>query len=120
MTKEQEAIAKILRLDGKSISEVAAHLKVQEKDVEPVFYRKKYTKSLIGFETTKYFRLDQWMKERGMTRVMFADKSGVNYSTLCKIMSDSVDISKSHIDKILKFTGLTYEEAFGKEGDIYD
>ena len=96
---------------------MAEYLGVPEKDVAPVFSMKKYTLSVIGFETTKFIRLDQWMRQNGMTRVMFADKSGVNYSTLCNIMNGSVDASKKHIDKILKFTGLTYEEAFRVEVD---
>ena len=115
LTKEQEVLARMRRLDGKSIAEVAAYLGVPEEDVAPVFSMKKYTQSIIGFETTKFIRLDQWMRHNGMTRVMFADKSGINYSTLCNIMNGSVDASKKHIDKILKFTGLTYEEAFWGE-----
>ena len=118
MTNEQEVLSRILRIDGKSISEVAECLGIPESELEPIFSRRKYTKSIIGFETTKYLHLDRWMRQRGITRVMFAEKSGINYSTLCNIMSDSVDISKRNIDKILKFTGLTYEEAFWK-GENY-
>ena len=73
LTKEQEVLARMRRLDGKSIAEVAEYLGVPEEDVAPVFSMKKYTLSVIGFETTKFIRLDQWMRQNGMTRVMFAN-----------------------------------------------
>ena len=120
MTKEQEVLARMMRLDGKSAKEVAEHLNLPEEDVSHVFSVKKYKRALIGFETTKYHNLDRWMRHHCMTRAMVAKKAGISYSTLCNIMKGDVDVSKKYIDKLLKFTGLTYEEAFGKEGDIYD
>ena len=117
MTNEQEAIAKIMRLDGKSVNQVAAHLGVPEKDVQELYWRKKYKKSIIGFQNSRYIRLDRWMREHGMSRTMFAQKSGIHISTLASIMNDEVDFSKSSIDKILKTTGLTYEEAFQRSDE---
>lgn len=114
LTKEQEVLARMMRLDGKSVKQVAERLKVDEDDVSHVYCVKKYTRSLVGFDSPKYYGLDRWMRHHGMTRVMVADKSGITYSTLCNIMNGDVDVSKKYIDKLLKFTGLTYEEAFGE------
>lgn len=112
MTKEQEAKASILRLDGKTPKEAAKILGVPERDVESVYYKKRYKRSLVGFEATKYVGLDQWLRYHGLTRTQFADKCGIHPSTMTAIMLGSHDFSKSYIDKILKATGLTYEEAF--------
>ncbi|MBR4934481.1 MAG: helix-turn-helix transcriptional regulator [Anaerotignum sp.] len=114
ITKEQEILVRMMRLDGKSVRDVAEVLKLSEDDVSHVYCAKRYKRSMIGFDTTRHYGLDRWMRHHGMTRVMVADKSGITYSTLCNIMNGDVDVSKKHIDKLLKFTGLTYEEAFGE------
>lgn len=118
MTKEQEILARMRRLDGKSISEVSERLGIPEEEVATVYSMVRYKKSIIGSERTKYIRLDQWMRQNGVTRTMFANKVGIHYATLCNIMDNDVDVCKRHIDKILKYTGLTYEEAFGVGGEL--
>jgi len=115
---KQEIQVQLLRLDGKTVMEAAKITGLPEEEIEDIYYRKKHKKSIIGFENTKYLRLDRWMREHGMTRTKFAEKCGIHQSTLASIMNDEVDFGKRSIDKILKTTGLTYEEAFGTEGEI--
>lgn len=115
MNKEQEAKAMILRLDGKTPKEAAHILGVPEREVESLYYKKRYKRSIVGFEATKYIGLDQWMRYHGLTRTQFADKCGIHPSTMTAIMLDNHDFGKSYIDKILKATGMTYEEAFKEE-----
>ena len=117
MNQEQEVRARILRLSGKNPHEAAKILGVPEEDVERVYYGKRRYNSIVGYERTVYFRLDRWMRENNMTRTMFAQKSGIHISTLTSIMRDDVDFSKRSIDKILKLTGLTYEEAFQRNDE---
>ena len=117
MTKNQEIRAHLLRLDGKNVMEIAKILGVPEDEVASISNQKRYKQSVAGSENAKYINLDRWMREHGITRAMFADKSGINYSTLNMIIGGKTDFSKSSIDKILKATGLTYEEAFKEEVD---
>lgn len=42
----------------------------------------------------------------------FADKCGISPSTMSRFLNGNTDIRKKNIDKILKVTGLTYEECF--------
>ena len=42
----------------------------------------------------------------------FADKCGAP-STMSRFLNGKTDIQKRNIDKILKVTGMTYEECFG-------
>lgn len=112
MTKNQEIRAQLLRLDGKNVMEIAQILGVPEDEVANISNQKRYKQSVVGSENAKFINLDRWMRENGITRSMFADKSGINYSTLNMIIAGKTDFGKSSIDKILKTTGLTYEEAF--------
>ena len=120
MTDQQEVMARMLRLDGKSSAEVAERLGVPESEVMSVYCKRKYNRSIVGSETTKYVNLDRWMRTHGMSRVMFADKCGIHPSTLNMILLDATDFGKSSIDKILRATGLTYEVAFAEGGERND
>lgn len=48
----------------------------------------------------------------GMSIRGFAEKCGIAPSTMCRFLNGKTDIQKKNIDKILKVTGLTYEECF--------
>lgn len=42
----------------------------------------------------------------------FANKCNVAPSTMSRFLNGKTDIQKKNIDKILKVTGMTYEECF--------
>ena len=42
----------------------------------------------------------------------FAAKCDIPSSVMCRFLNGNTDIRKKNIDKILKVTGLTYEECF--------
>ena len=42
----------------------------------------------------------------------FASKCDIPSSVMCRFLNGKTDIRKKNIDKILKVTGLTYEECF--------
>lgn len=69
-------------------------------------------------EKIKYNGLKKWMKQSNFSIAKLVKESGCmdihSYSTSCKYLQGSPSMSIDFIRKILRFTGLTFEEAFGE------
>ena len=63
----------------------------------------------------KYPRIEDYIGIEGMSLREFADKCGIAASTMSRFLNRKTDIQKRNIDKILKVTGLSYEECFAEE-----
>ena len=63
----------------------------------------------------KYPRIEDYIGIEGMSLREFADKCGIAVSTMSRFLNGKTDIQKRNIDKILKVTGLSYEECFAEE-----
>ena len=59
-----------------------------------------------------YPAIGKYMKDHGLTNRKLALNAGINYVALYYVLNGKHEPSKSTIDKILAYTGLTYEEAF--------
>ena len=60
----------------------------------------------------KYISIESYMKTQGISLHEFAKICGIAPSTMSRFLSGKTDIQKSNIDKILKVTGMSYEECF--------
>lgn len=69
----------------------------------------------IGEPMGKYISIETYMRTQGISLQEFANRCGIAPSTMSRFLSGKTDIQKSNIDKILKETGMDYEECF-KEG----
>ena len=67
-----------------------------------------------GYRKTeiKYKAIEKWLHENCLTTRRFSELSGINYVSLYYILTGRNDPNKKSIDRILKATGLTYEQAF--------
>lgn len=66
-----------------------------------------------------YPGLNRWMRKNDMSTRELSRKLDMCNQTVYRWLKGDVDIRKYGIDKILRLTGMTYEEAFGdprKEG----
>lgn len=63
----------------------------------------------------KYPRIEKYIGIEGMSLREFSKKCGIAASTMSRFLNGKTDIQKRNIDKILKVTGLTYEECFSEE-----
>lgn len=63
----------------------------------------------------KYWRIEKYIIDKGMSLRGFAAKCGIPSSVMCRFLNGQTDIRKSNIDKILKATGMSYEECFKEE-----
>lgn len=60
----------------------------------------------------KYISIETYMRTQGISLREFANRCGIAPSTMSRFLSGKTDIQKSNIDKILKETGMGYEECF--------
>lgn len=106
---EKQGITQIIYLCGQS-----------EKIILPMFLDIKRIKDCgykgdsveISENMGKYISLENYMISQGISLREFADRCGIAPSTMSRFLNGKTDIQKSNIDKILKVTGLTYEECF--------
>ncbi|MGN0464921.1 MAG: helix-turn-helix domain-containing protein [Lachnospiraceae bacterium] len=66
-----------------------------------------------------YPTLEKYIIDNNLSINEFGRLCGVTDSTMCRYLSGKICPNKKSIDKILKATGLKYEDAF-MEGDRFD
>lgn len=64
----------------------------------------------------KYPALEGYMIDHNLSLRAFSRKCGICDTGLCRFLRGESGINKITIDKILRATGMTYEECF-REGD---
>ena len=62
-----------------------------------------------------YPGLKLWMQRNGWNTCRIAQEAGVHYNTLYQNMRGNTEMKMYTIRRILKSTGLTFEQAFGEE-----
>ena len=65
-----------------------------------------------GKGNMKYWRIEKYIIDKGMSLRGFAAECDIPSSVMCRFLNGKTDIQKRNINKILKVTGLTYEECF--------
>lgn len=111
MTKEQKIEAYSMRLDGVPIRKIAEKYGVSYQCIQQLFpgirkdYREKY-KSCI------YPNIVKFLIKNSMSINELAKRCNLSYVGLHDFLNGG---KKKTVDKILKATGMTYEEAFAEE-----
>ena len=77
---------------------------------------REYTR-LVENKKIKYKGLRDWILQEQITISKMARDIGTNYVTLYYILNGHNDPRKNSIDRILNYTGLTYEQAFAVNDD---
>lgn len=70
----------------------------------------------IGGCGMKFPEIEKYISKNNISLRDFSKRCGMPVSTMSRIVNGKVDVQKSSIDKILKTTGMSYEECF-KEGE---
>ena len=116
---DRNLVMKYLTEDQMSYAEVARKLGVSRQAVHQcVRYKRKGHFHTIDETRCIYKGLRDWMNQNevNITALSLMCKMEQCYPTMLRYLSGASEIKKSAIDKILKATGLTYEQAFGKGG----
>ena len=115
MTKEQLTKAFELRVDGLTYDEIAEHMGVSRQAVHEALHRamdngRVYAKCV-------YPGLRRWMIDHNISRrqLALALRPGVKPGWLYYKLEGRFRLSMGDVKAILKYTGMTFEEAFGEE-----
>lgn len=110
MTKEQKIEAYKMLLDGCTMQEVGNKFGVSRQRIQQIFPNNRG-------ENYNYIypNIAKWMRENHVPASVFAESVGVVPGTFSTWMRGLYDPKKYYIDRILKITGMKYEEAFSLE-----
>lgn len=68
----------------------------------------------------KYLGIEKYIGIEGISLREFAKMCDMSVSTMSRFVNKKTDIKKSNIDKILKVTGMSYEECFAEEREVVE
>ena len=117
MTRDQKIEAFTMRIDGYSYREIADKMGISKQAVQDTLKR---CLSRGGWdqafcEKCVYPNIFKYMQDHKINLSEFSTSTGIVYSNLSKFLKGASNPSQASIDKILKATGMTYEEAFWRE-----
>ena len=119
ITREIKMQMFCMHLDGMTLYEIAKGTGYSVEEVaNAINIKARRSKHHYGWI---YPGLEAWMGKNRITLQMFGDMCGVDATHVHKWLTGKYSITKANIDKILRATGMTYEEAFGdprKESEI--
>lgn len=113
MTIEDKVKAYEMRLQGYTLQEIADRFHVSRQRIQALLPGKVEERNL-NFKVV-YPNLRTFFKEHEVREKDLSQALGVSRNTMGKWMRGADCMTKSGIDKLLSFTGLSYEEAFAKE-----
>ena len=117
MTIDQKVEAYRMRLEGATLQSIADTFEVSlewVRQIVPPIEGK--TWSLDGMRSRcVYPGIGQWLYENRCTYAKLAELIGAPQASVSRWMNGVHKPNKPTIDKILKVTGMTYEQAFGEE-----
>lgn len=116
MSKKQHAIA--LRESGCTYEEIGKALGCSKQYIAQLIgNRNPHQFQYIKKEGCAYPRLAEWMNKNEVSRSEFVRRMGLlslseNILRFSRILRGETDLKKTDIDRMLKVTGMTYEELF--------
>lgn len=117
MTKEDKIKAFEMRLNGMTFQEIGDHFGVTRQYIESCFKPERKRKPINKNFKCIYPGLKKWMVENNVSIMKMHDDLHPysNHLTLYRNMKTEGLLTIDKIKKILSYTGLTFEEAFGEE-----
>lgn len=115
MTKEDKLEACAMRMDGYTLQEIADKYGVSKEYVRLVTPRADRAHRKTPVESCIYPGMAKYIHESRKSYAALGHEMGVSGQNFFRWMTGKVDMPKRFIDKILAHTGMTYEEAFGRE-----
>ena len=117
MTKEDKIKAFEMRMDGMTFQEIGDHFGVTQQCIEACFKPERKRKPINRNFKCIYPGLKKWMLENRVSIMKMHDDLHLYDSPLSMYRNMKTEgmLTIDRIKKILAFTGLTFEEAFGEE-----
>lgn len=115
LTIEQKVEMHRMHLEGETYQAIADRFGISRQYAYYLLSQKKLYRNV----NVQYTGLKSWMKKFNYSVAKLARESGCtenhNYVTVISYLQGSPHMDIDSIRKILQFTGLTFEEAFGEE-----
>lgn len=67
-----------------------------------------------------YPGISAWLRSQNISLIELSNTTEIAYSNIYRIVNGEISPTKRTIDKILRTTGMTYEEAFGDPRKEHD
>ena len=117
LTIDQKVEMYRMRLEGKSYQAIADRFGVSKQYVYQLFGQQCKSEPYRNVNVP-YTGLKKWMNESNYSVAKLARESGCtanhSYVTIISYLQGSPRMDIDSIRKILRFTGMTFEEAFGE------
>lgn len=117
MTNEQKVEAYRMRLEGATLQTIGDTFGVSKEYIRQIIpaieERSWSTRSALN--RCVYPNISQWLVENRCTYAKFSELIGAPDASVSRWMNGIHKLSKPTIDRILKVTGMTYEQAFWQE-----
>lgn len=116
MTKKDKLEAYKMRLEGKTLQYIADQFGVTRE------YIRQITPGAGPRQRSNYVfpNIAKWLVDNGIYNYEFAEKINASGNAFGSWMLGKKCPSLYHIEKILEVTGMTFEEAFAREGKRHD
>lgn len=108
MKKAEEKLACELYVQGMSVAQIAAKLSCTEGTIYKVL--RKYN----ARGRSVYPNLSQWLKDNDKSQECVAFDLDMTQASVSRVLLGG-NTTKNTIDKILAYTGMTYEQCFAKK-----
>lgn len=115
MTIDEKVYAYRMRLEGNTIQKIADHFGVSKQYISKELRTDRIRSNEKIVDACIYPNIRKFLIQEMLTGHSFSNKSGISYATLHHALTGKTDPRKETIDRILEFTGLTYEQAFSKD-----
>ena len=116
LTNEQKRIAKEMLDNGSTYKEVGERFGVSRQRIHALFpsssKRARHKKWEFCYI---YPNVNKFKKENKISLRRMCKETGLYHNSLHKVLYGEQNPSKTTIDKLLNYTGMTYEEFFYKE-----
>ena len=116
MTKEQKMQAYKMLLDGCTAEEVGNKFGITRQRVCQLFPIKKLRKEMAS-ESCIFPNISKWMEQNDYGYTDIAKMCDFQVHKIQYSLKNDANITKLLIDRLLKITGMTYEEAFYRPTD---
>lgn len=115
MTIDEKVEAFRMRLEGNTIQEIANRFGVSKQYISKELRTERIRSNEKIVNACVYPNIRKFLVRERLTCRDFSNEFGISYATLYNILTGKAEPRKKTIDRILKCTGLTYEEAFSKD-----
>ena len=115
MTREEKIEAYSMLLDGFTYQEIADRFQVSKQRIGQIFNMRESRYSKIIYPGIRSWMIENNVTVQELNRRMRPEKRTKGNNGLFEKLRGEREITPEEIERLLRVTGLTFEEAFGRK-----